>query len=67
MPTRTPTSRRIQRTIASTPISIGPNRRTAQEIGRATSSATRSGALIANVLGSTSVKTTVSTVMITVA
>ena len=49
------------------PISTGPNSRTIQEIGRATSSATRSGALIASVFGSTSVNTTTTTVMIAVA
>ena len=49
------------------PTSIGPNSRTTQEIGRTTRSATRSGALIATVFGSTSVKTTTTTVMIMVA
>ena len=62
-----PNRRRIQRTSASTPISNGPSSRTIQAIGRATSSAIRSGALIATVLGSTSVKTTTTTVMIMVA
>ena len=60
MPGRRPrgirTCGRIERTSASIPTSIGPNSRTTHEIGRATSSATRSGALIATVLGSTSVK-----------
>ncbi len=67
MPTRKPNSRKIHRTSASSPISIGPSMRTVQKIGRATSSATRSGALIAMVLGSTSVNTTTTTVMMTVA
>ena len=67
MPTRNPNMRRIQRTSASIPTSIGPNSRTTHAIGRATSSATRSGALIATVLGNTSVKTTTTTVMIMVA
>ncbi len=67
VPTRTPNRRRIQRTSASMPTSIGPSSRTTHAIGRTTSSATRSGALIATVLGSTSVKTTTTTVMIMVA
>ena len=66
-PTRYPNKRKIQRTSASMPTSMGPNRRTIHEIGRTTNSATRSGALIATVLGSTSVNTTTATVMIIVA
>ena len=66
-PTRKPNRRRIQRTSASIADQHGPSSRTTHEIGRATSSATRSGALIATVFGSTSPKTTTSTVMTTVA
>ena len=48
-------------------ISTGPNTRTIQSIGRATASATRSGALIAAVLGRISEKTTITNVITTVA
>ena len=54
-------------TNASIAISIGPNMRTTNCIGRATASATRSGALMAAVFGRISVKTTTTMVMMTVA
>ena len=49
------------------PCRTGPSRRTTQVIGRATSSAIRSGALKATVFGSTSANTTTSTVITAVA
>ncbi len=48
-------------------ISTGASSRTVQSIGRATASATRSGALKAAVFGSTSANTTIRMVMTTVA
>jgi hypothetical protein len=55
------------RTIASTTVSSGPSRKTITFIGRATSNATRSGALIAMVFGSTSAKITTIAVITAVA
>jgi hypothetical protein len=55
------------RTMASITVSTGPSTSTMNFIGRATRSATRSGALMAIVLGSTSAKITTSTVIAAVA
>ena len=55
------------RTIASITVSSGPSRYTISFIGRATSSDTRSGALMAMVFGSTSAKITTITVITPVA
>ena len=55
------------RTIASIKVSIGASTYTITFIGRATSSETRSGALMAMVFGSTSAKITTITVITPVA
>jgi len=62
-----PMSFSSQRTSASIAISTGPSSLTTQDIGRATASAMRSGALNAAVFGSTSENTTISTVITMVA
>ena len=66
-PTFMPNQRSSHLTNASIAISTGPKIRTTQSIGRATSSAMRSGALIAAVFGSTSENTTIRNVITTVA
>ena len=62
-----PNGRRIHFTSRSIAISTGPKILTTQNIGRATASATRSGALIAAVFGSTSANTMTTTLIPTVA
>ena len=59
--------RRMRRTSHSIAISAGPSSRTTTLIGRATRSEARSGSLMAAVFGSTSAKTTTSTVITAVA
>ena len=56
-PMRTPKGRSITRTMASTATAAGRTGSTDQATGRAMSSDTRSGALIARVFGITSAKT----------
>jgi hypothetical protein len=62
-----PNIRSTQRAKASMTISIGPNSRATNCIGRAANNAPRSGALNAAVFGMISAKTTTTIVMITVA
>ena len=63
----TPNNLNNSRTTASTTVTSGPSRNIMIFIGRATASATRSGALMAIVFGNTSAKITTSTVMKAVA
>ena len=62
-----PARRKSARTTISITVSSGPSTATISRIGRATASATRSGALIATVFGSTSAKITTSPVIAAVA
>ena len=64
---RMPRRRRSWRTSHSIATSTGPSTRTTKAIGRAATSAMRSGALKAMVFGSTSANTTTSTVITAVA
>ena len=63
----TPNSRRMPRTKISTAVSTGPKTATITATMRARNSEARSGKLIAIVLGRTSAKTRMITVIITVA